>query len=442
MNEDGEITATDRAASTTPNEVLALKREYLVPCVYHFYRRPPVIVAARDCELFDQDGRRYLDFYSGVTVVNAGHCNPTINAAIAEQMGRLDHTTTIYLTEPIVRLAERLAEITPGPLKRSFFCASGSEANEGAMLLASLHTGRSGIVALTHGLHGRTKWAMGATCLPMWRTDPSPPPGIHFAPHPHCPGCPLGLEYSTCGLACAEALEKCIVQAGPDTIAALIAEPIQGNGGIVIPPDDYWPAVREICDRHGILLIFDEIQTGMNRTGDWWSCGRWDVRPDILTTAKALGNGYPIAAYVTTDEIASAYTRPGASTFGGNPVGAVAALATIEFHGRNDLAARSTQQGRYLLGLLEGLAEHHPCLQHPRGAGLMIGVDLVDGCQEQDPDRLDAVLEHLKDRGFLCGKTGNGRNVLTLMPPLTIDPRQIDAMADALDGTLKATEAG
>lgn len=417
------------------DELLRVKREYLVPCVYHFYRRPPVFVAAQDCELIDADGRRYLDLYSGVTVVNAGHCNAAINAVAAAQMARLDHTTTIYLSEPMLRLAERLARIAPGDLKRSFFCASGSEANETVLLLAALHTGRGNFVALTHSLHGRTKAAMSVTGLEMWRTDPAPLTTVHFAPRPE----PAEGEQES-GARLAAELEAVVLRAGPDRIAAVIAEPIQGNGGIVIPPPDYWPRVRDVCNRHGMLLIFDEVQTGMNRTGRWWACEHWGVTPDILTTAKALANGYPIAAVITADRVAAAYTRPGASTFGGNPVGAAAALATIDFHEQHGLAQRSRSLGAHLVDRLRGLCAGRPLLRRVRGLGLMVAADVVTASGEPSPERLDALLEELKDRGYLCGKTGPLRNVLTLMPPLTISRERLDAFVDELPAALEAIE--
>lgn len=415
------------------SEALRLKRDYVWPCVYHFYRRPPLIVAAEDCDLIDADGRRYLDLYSGVTVVNAGHCNAAINAAAAAQMARLDHTTTIYLSEPMLRLAERLARITPGELKRSFFCASGSEANEAAMLLASLYTGRGEFVALSHSLHGRTKAAMSVTGLEMWRTDPSLPATVHFAPRPDA-----AEDERNAGERLAGELDAVIHCAGPDRVAALVAEPIQGNGGIVVPPPDYWPRVRDICDRHGILLIFDEVQTGMNRTGRWWACEHWGVTPDILTSAKALANGYPIAAVVTADRIAAAYARPGASTFGGNPVGAAAAMATIDYHQRHGLGQRSQALGARLLDRLRSLSADRSALRRPRGMGLMVAVDVVAGSDQPSPERLDALLEELKDRGYLCGKTGPQRNVLTLMPPLTITRERLDAFIDELPAAMEA----
>ncbi|MCC6361177.1 MAG: aspartate aminotransferase family protein [Phycisphaerales bacterium] len=408
------------AAHDPAAEIVRLKAEYLMPCAFHFYQRPPVFAAAEDCELIDTAGRRYLDLFSGVTVVNAGHCNREIGAAVAAQAQRLDHTTSIYLTEPVVRLAQRLASITPPGLKRSFFCVSGAEANEGALLLASRYTGRADFISLQNSLHGRTKAAMGVTGLPMWRCDPAPLGGCYRVPHGATPGA-------------IDRLRTTLETVGPQRIAAIIAEPVLGNGGIEIADAGYWSDVRELCRKHGILLIFDEIQTGMNRTGRWWAAQTFGVTPDILTTAKALGNGYPIAAFVTTDAIAAVFNQPYASTFGGNPVGAAAALATIDFHERNDLGLRSRQAGVRLLSGLRDLAARHTWLTRPRGIGLMIAADVVDADGAASGPRLDALLEALKDRNVLCGKTGPARNALTLMPPLTIRDAQIDRALSTLD---------
>lgn len=269
--------------------LLALKRDFLVPCVYHFYQRPPVLVRGEGAYLFDADGRRYLDCFSGVSVVNAGHCNREIVAAAIEQMQRLQHTTTIYLTEPPLELARLLAELIPAGLHRTFFCASGSEANEGALLLAAVATGRKECVYLRGGLHGRTKWAMSVTGLDMWCTDPDPLLTAHAVAEPESPDSLPALE--------------ALLRRG--TIAAVIAEPIQGNGGIVVPPAHYWPELRRLCSRHGTLLIADEVQTAWNRTGRWFATEHWGVVPDAVTVAKALGNGMPIAAWITTDELAA-----------------------------------------------------------------------------------------------------------------------------------------
>jgi len=401
--------------SSGVQELLRLKDEYLIPCVYHFYKNPPRIVAGGGCYLIDDKGRRYLDCYSGVTVMSAGHGNPDIIEPVIEQIRTLQHTTSIYLTEPVLRLAEALAGIAPGDLKKSFFCASGTEAVEGALLLASLHTGRSGVIAMANGLHGRTRWAMNVTGLAMWRTDPRPIPGVHHVP-----------------FADIDALAQCLKK-NARHIGAVIAEPIQGNGGIVVPPDDYWPAVRRLCDEHGVLLILDEVQTGFNRTGFWFACERWGVVPDVMTMSKAMGNGFPIAAFITSDTVAASYTRPGASTHGGNPVSAAAALRVIEYHRQHRLGEQSRSLGRLLKKRLDHIANRCNHVSRPRGAGLMLGLPVVDQHGEPSPEICDRYLENLKDNGVLVGKTGPDRNVLTFMPPLTITDLEIGELCDVLE---------
>lgn len=413
------------ASGDSAEDVVGAKTRHLSPGIFHCYKNPPVIVGAEGCYLLDQSGRRYLDCTSGEAVMNAGHRNPAILNAMIDQAWRLQHASTMVLTEPVVQLAHALADLAPGDLSRCFFCSSGSEANETAMLLATLATGRQGFIALRDSLHGRTKWAMSVTGLDTWRTDARPVGDIHFAPPPFCARCPLGKTYPVCELACAEEVGRLAAEVGPENIAGVIAEPIAGHGGIVVPPDGYWRRVRDICDRHGMLLILDEVQTAMNRTGRWFACEHWQVTPDILTMANALGNGTPIAVTLATDKIAGAHTRPGASTSGANPVSCAAALATIQFHASARLGSRAARRGTLLM---EGLAEAVARSRHlgpVRGKGLMIGVEVVDDDGEPDGPRCDAHLEWLKDQGFLVGKTGRYRNVLTLMPPLTISEEQV-----------------
>lgn len=401
-----------------PDELLRLKSRYLVPCTYHFYDSPPQIVRGEGCYLFDSEGRRYLDAFSGVTVMSCGHSNPSIIEPAIEQIRTLQHTTSIYLTEPVLRLAERLAALTPGKLCRSFFTASGTEAVEAALLTAALHTGRRRVVAMHNGLHGRTRWAMNVTGAPMWRTDPHPIDGVDHLPFGDL-----------------DALSAHLARHGHDT-AALIAEPIQGNGGINVAPAGYWLAVRELCSRYGVLLVFDEIQTGLNRTGRWFACDHDGVVPDVMAISKALGNGFPIAAFVTTDEIAASYTRPGASTYGGNPVSAAAALAVLNFHQVHALGDTAIYRGRQLQRGLDELADRHACLGLSRGRGLMLGCPVVDACGEPDATRCDQHLEAMKNAGVLAGKTGPGRNVLTFLPPLVITEQQIGDLLDVLQNAL------
>ncbi len=250
-----------------PEAILKKKGRYLIPCVYHFYRSPPQIVRGQGVYLYDSAGKKYMDLYSGVSVHALGHCHPEITETVCRQVKTLQHTTTIYLTEPIVNLAEELAKVLPGNLCRSFFCCSGSEANEGAALLATLYTGRSEFLALQNSLHGRTKLGMSLTGLSFWRTDPNPVGGIVHVPPPCCFCCAFAQEYGRCRFQCVAAIEKAILTATSGKPAAMFVEPVQGNGGIVVPPPEYFPKLRDVLDRYEMLLIADEVQTGCRTYG-------------------------------------------------------------------------------------------------------------------------------------------------------------------------------
>jgi 4-aminobutyrate aminotransferase/4-aminobutyrate aminotransferase/(S)-3-amino-2-methylpropionate transaminase len=408
--------------------LLELKQEFLIPCVNHFYRNPPVLVRGEMQYLVDTEGRRYLDCYSGVTVMNCGHCNPAITEPVIEQIRALQHTTSIYLTSPMLELAHELIGFINGSLKRVFFVNSGSEANEGALLLARLHTGKPGFIAVRGGLHGRTHLTMSLTGVPMWQTDPFPSPSARLAPRPHCAQCELGQKPETCQWACATALAALIDH---DT-AAVIVEPIQGNGGIIVPPDGYFRRLREITREHGVLLIFDEIQTGFGRTGADFAFQHLGVEPDILTLAKALGNGFPIGAFCTTDRIAASYTKPGASTTGGNAVSATAARQVLRVLREHDLSRRAARLGEGLRQRFERTARTVRGIREVRGRGLMQAMELGSDANPMTAET-DAILEAMKDRGFLIGKTGLHRNTLTVMPPLVITEAEITALGDQLE---------
>ena len=427
------MSAIDSAREGAPaSEMLALKARYLMPCVYHFYREPMVLERGEGCYLYDSEGRRYLDCYAGVGVTSAGHANPEIVAAATAQLGKLAHTTTIYLTEPMLRLAEALAAFVPGELEQSFFCTSGSEANEGALLLAKLATGRNDFIALSRSLHGRTYLTAGATGMDFWRTDPQPPENVHFVPSPSCGDCPLKLERASCGLRCADAVGE-LLDAHPGEVAALIAEPLHGNGGIVVPPAGYFERVQAHLRRHGVLLIMDEAQTGFCRTGKRFGFEHWDIAPDIVTVCKALGNGLPIAAFIATRAVAAAYTKPGASTFGGNLVCSEAARATLAFHLAHALDEAAAARGAELEAGLLTLADNHALVKEVRGLGLMRGLELVEADGTPASAATDTLLESLREHGVLAGKTGPGRNVLTLMPPLVITAEQVAELLTTLD---------
>ncbi len=426
--ENAAVTASNHLG---PEEIIARKQRFLIPCAYHFYRSPPQIVRGEGVRVYDAEGRPYVDLYSGVSVHALGHCHPEVTDAICEQVKTLQHTTTIYLTEPIVRLAEELAGILPGDIGRTFFCASGSEANEGAALLATLATGRNEFLAFQNGLHGRTKLTMSLTGLSFWRTDPHPVGGITLVPPPHCRHCPFGRELGACRFACIEAVETAIDTCTSGRPAAMFVEPIQGNGGVIVPPPGYLPRLRAVLNDHHMLLIADEVQTGFGRTGRMFAMDHWGVVPDIVTGAKAIGGGTPAGFFSTNDRIAASYTRPGASTFGGNPVTARAGLAFLRVLRRDGLIERVSRLGTELKKNLSRVTAELEFVSDIRGLGLMVGVEMADHGPLPKAELTDRILEEMKDAGYLLGKTGPGRNVITFMPPFIITDSEMEEAVDA-----------
>lgn len=398
------------------SSLLERKRRVLMPCLYHFFGDDPIeMVRGRGTSVWDSGGKEYLDFYSGVAVNSLGHCHPEVVAAAEEQLRRLQHTTTIYLTEPMIELAEKLVAKAPAGLSRVFFCADGSGANEGALVAARLATGRPDFLAFDLALHGRTSLTMSVTGLPMWRADPFSSATVHRVSAPI--GKPVGQLI--------EELRR-VIERAPESIAAMIAEPVLGNGGIIVPPEGYFQAVRSVLDEYGILLIADEVQTGFCRTGEWFGMQHWNVSPDLMTVAKALTNGLPAAAWIATEEVAQAFTRPAASTFGGNLVPMAAGLKVMEIMERDGLADRAGQLGTRMLDALKSFAAGEQLVGEVRGLGLMIGVELLDEDGEPGTVICDQVLGGMRERGVLAGKTGPGRNVVTFEPPLIVSEDEVD----------------
>ncbi len=408
--------AVDRTMNRS-EEVLQMRKEYLMPCLGYFYKEPPVFIKGEMQYLYDSNGKKYLDFFAGVSVMNCGHSNPAIIDKVVQQLKTLQHVTNVYLTEPVVELAKRLAEVLPGELHNSFFCMSGSEANEGAMLLARIYTGKKKFITLKNSLHGRTNLTMAATNIPMWRADPFLPEEIYtISNHPD---------------ETLQELEEILKK--DSAIAAFICEPIQGNGGIITPPDNYFKGITELLKQYGVLFICDEVQTGFARTGKMFAIEHYDVVPDILTMSKALGNGIPVAAFSTTKEIASKFTAPSASTLGGNPVACSAALAVLDFINGLALEERAKMLGDILFEKLLALKDKYPVIKEVRGKGLMLGMELVDAENQPLPERTDLILEYLKDEGIILGKNGLYRNVLAFQPPLVINEDDIDFLIKKLD---------
>ncbi|MGM9577639.1 MAG: aspartate aminotransferase family protein [Anaerovibrio sp.] len=420
-----------------PEAILEKKKKYIMPCLDHFYKEPRQFVKGEMQYLFDSEGRKYLDCFAGVSVINCGHCNPEINAEVVKQVQSLQHVCNTYLTENFVNLAEKLAEVTPGDLQKTFFCSTGTEANEGALLLASIYTGKDEFIALRNGLHGRTKLTMSLTGIQMWRTDPHPCGGIHFAPNAYCYRCPLGKKFPECDYACADAVDDLIRTATSGQPAALIAEPIQGNAGIVTPPKGYFKRLKEILASHNALLIIDEVQTGFGRSGKMFAIENFDVVPDIMTMAKALGNGAPISAFTASAKIADTYTKPGASTLGGNPVSSIAGLGVLKYIQEHNLMENAQARGQQLYDGLVELQKKHPIIGDIRGIGLMRGAEFVHADKSPAPEELEMVLEEMKNRGFIIGKNGVARNVMAFQPPLVITEADVNNVLNTLEDVLQ-----
>lgn len=419
-----------------PEAILEKKKKYIMPCLAHFYKEPRQFVKGEMQYLFDSEGRKYLDCFAGVSVINCGHCNPEINAEVVKQVQSLQHVCNTYLTENFVNLAEKLAEVTPGDLQKTFFCSTGTEANEGALLLASIYTGKDEFIALRNGLHGRTKLTMSLTGIQMWRTDPHPCGGIHFAPNAYCYRCPLGKKFPECDYACADAVDDLIRTATSGQPAALISEPIQGNAGIVTPPKGYFKRLKEILASHNALLIIDEVQTGFGRSGKMFAIENFDVVPDIMTMAKALGNGAPISAFMASAKIADTYTKPGASTLGGNPVSSIAGLGVLKYIQEHNLMENAQARGQQLYDGLVELQKKHPIIGDIRGIGLMRGAEFVHADKSPAPEELEMVLEEMKNRGFIIGKNGVARNVMAFQPPLVITEADVNNVLNTLEDVL------
>jgi 4-aminobutyrate aminotransferase-like enzyme len=422
--------------TTTQSETVRKHKEFLFPAVATYYQEPLALVRGEGEYVWDDAGNRYLDCFGGVLTVSVGHANPKVNEAIIKQVQTISHTSTLYSNQPQSDLAEKLYQITPGRLKKSFFTNSGTEADDTAIMAAKLHTGRHEIVVLRHSYSGRSATALSAMGHAPWRPLPAQVAGIVHARAPYCYRCPLKLTYPECGLACAEDIEEVIMTTTTGEIAAFMAEPILGVGGFIVPPPGYFERAVEIARKHGGLFIADEVQTGWGRTGDkWFGIEHWNVEPDIITSAKGMGNGVPIGMTTATPEVADSYPGLTFSTFGGNPVSMAAALAVIKVIEDEDLRKNSAETGAYLRAGLEGLKEKYPVIGDVRGMGLMQALELVKDreTKEPDPQSVLKVFEETKKRGVLIGKGGLYGNVIRTGMMLNSTKDHVDQLIAAFD---------
>jgi 4-aminobutyrate aminotransferase-like enzyme len=424
----------------TKDEILLASQDYLFPAVFHYYKEPLLIARAKDQFVYDADGRAYLDFFGGILTISVGHCNDKVNAQIHRQVDTLQHVSTVFVTEPQAALAKKIASLTPGGrLTKSFFTNSGTEANETAIMAARCYTGSSEIIALRHSYHGRSAVTMALTGQAAWRMPGAVQPGIVHAHNAYCYRCPFGLTYPSCGVRCAEDVEELIRSSTSGRVAGFIGEPIQGVGGFITPPKEYFAIVAGIVRNHGGIFISDEVQTAWGRTGGkWFGIEQYGVTPDVITSAKGLGNGCPIGVTVATPEVADSVKGLTISTFGGNPVTTTAAKAVLDLIDEENLMANAAETGAYLRGKLEELQTKYAVIGDVRGMGLMQAIELVEDRQTKAPAaRATAeLMEAARRNGLLLGKGGMYGNCIRISPPLNVGKSDVDEFARLLDASL------
>ncbi len=426
--------------------IRARHKQYLLPAVANYYEEPLVAHEGKGSRLTDLDGKSYLDFFGGILTVSLGHANERVNAAVSAQLQRLSHVSTLYPTVPMVELAEKLVSVAPGQLGKAFFTASGTEADETAVMLAQVHTGNQELVALRHGYSGRSLLAQALVGHASYRATPSQVAAIKHAPSPYCYRCPLRLEPKSCGTACAKDLEELIRTTTTGRIAGMLAEPIQGVGGFITPPKDYFAIASDIIRKYGGVMIIDEVQTGFGRTGKMWGSQQYDVEPEIMTMAKGIANGLPLAATLCTPAIADSFKASTISTFGGNPLSCAAASAVLDEIQEKELVENAARRGAELREGLERLQRKHPkTIGDVRGMGLMQALELVvdETTQDRTPNARATLqlFEETKKRGLLIGKGGLYGNTIRIAPALNITAEEINEGLKVLEESFAAMEA-
>ncbi|MGB6041737.1 MAG: aspartate aminotransferase family protein [Pirellulales bacterium] len=422
------------------DEVIALRHQYLSPGLITYYKDPLMIVEGHMQYVFDETGRRYLDAFAGIVTISVGHCHPKIAEKVRQQTGRLQHTTTIYLHPTIGQFAQRLAEKMPAGLDKTYFTNSGSEANELAVLSSREFTGNQDVIALRNGYHGGTSVPMSLTAHGTWKFKSNQRAHVHHTHAGYCYRCPYGLEYPSCDLKCAHDVKNVIEYETPGEVACFIGEPIQGVGGTVVPPKEYFPIIYDIVREHGGICIADEVQGGFGRTGHhFWSHQNWDVVPDMVVMAKGIGNGAPLGGMTTRTEISETLKhRIHFNTYGGNPISMTQGLATLEVIDEENIQQNALEVGTHLKGRLEELQQKHAMIGEVRGMGLMLGVELVRDRETKEPASTETadILELTKQWGLLLGKGGLYGNTLRIKPPMCISKDDADFLVDCLDQAL------
>ncbi len=423
-------------------ETLALRREYLTPALLTYYKEPFMAVEGHMQYLWDENGRRYLDAFAGIVTVSVGHCHPKMVERVREQVGVLQHTTTIYAHPTVGQYGKKMASKMPGDLKVSYFTNSGSESNDLAVMTSRMYTGRFDVIALRHCYHGGSQSTMALTGQATWKYALPHSFGVHHAMPGYCYRCPLGLTYPSCDLKCAYDIGDVIRFTTAGQVACFIAEPILGVGGAVVPPKDYFKIAYEEVRKAGGVCIADEVQTGFGRTGEkYWGFENFDVVPDMVSMAKGIGNGTSLGAVTTTPEIAKSLVgKLHFNTFGGNPVQATYGLATLDIIDEEGIHENALKVGNRLKAGLEALMDKHKLIGEVRGMGLMLGVELVRDRKTKEPANTEAaeVLEEARKRGLLLGKGGFYGNTLRIKPPMCLTMDDADFMVACIDECLTA----
>ena len=428
------------------NEEVVERYSRVFPKAARVSYAPIVGVRARNALVWDIEGREYIDFLSDAAVQNVGHNNPRVVEAIKEQAERLIHFTFIYgfPVEPLL-LAEKLAEIAPMEGVKVALGMTGSDANDGALKFARAYTNRRTILSYLRSYYGATYGAMSITGLDFEvRSKVGELSGVHFIPYPNCYRCPFGKEPKSCKMECVEYLkEKFEGEVYADGVAALFAEPIQGDAGMVVPPEGYFRKLKRILDEHDILLVVDEVQSGLGRTGRWFAIENFGVEPDIVTLAKPLGGGLPMSAIIGREEIMESLPPLGHTfTLSGNPVASRAALAVIEEIEEKKLLKRAERLGKYTKKRLEKMKEEHELIGDVRGLGLMLGIDLVKDreTKERAYEEARKVVWRAYELGLVLAFLQG--NVLRIQPPLTIEEELLDEGLDRLEKAIADVEEG
>ena len=422
----------------TQIDVKSAWQEFIIPAAPPYYKDPLVLVEGNGSLVTDAEGREYLDFFCGILTTGVGHCHPEVVERVRDQVGRLGHVSTLYLNEPQVNAARRLAGIAPGRLQKSFFTNSGTEAVETAIALARMYTGRDEIICLRYGYSGRSALGTSLTAMSAWTPLGASVPWVKHALSPYCYRCAYGPPHDRCAERYAADVEEVIATMTSGKPAAFFAETIQGAGGYIVPPAGYFQRVAELIRKRGGLFIADEVQAGFGRTGDkWFGIEHWDVEPDIMVMAKTVASGFPVGVTITRDEIAAAWQGKTISTFGGNPISMAAMDATLEVMEREQVPARSARLGRQLRAGLETLAAEHPWIGDVRGMGLMQALELVEDpkTKEPSPKKAGALLEAAKAERLLIGTGGLYGHVIRIAPQMLMSE---DELADGLERLARA----